>query len=87
MRDDFSDRFAVLCALRGLTCTRLAHVAKVDESMSSRWLRGLQRPRNRADVVKRALGMTMAEFYSFDVAAGRAELKSRDREQQAREAS
>jgi ribosome-binding protein aMBF1 (putative translation factor) len=80
VKDDFSDRFAVLCELNELTCTTLAKRVKVAESMASRWLRGDQKPRNRADIVKRALGMSLAELYSADLAEAKKKIKARARE-------
>lgn len=62
-KDDFSSRLASLCAARGIGPSRLAELAGADISRTSRWLRGLSAPRNRAAVVHRALGMTLAEFY------------------------
>lgn len=65
--DDFSQRFALLCQARGLTSRVLARTVGVDESMTSRWLRGETTPRNRAHVLERALGMSIGEFYSLDL--------------------
>lgn len=65
--DDFSERFALVCRLRGLTCTSLAAKVGVDEGMTSRWLRGKARPRKTAEVVELALEMSLPELYSLDV--------------------
>jgi hypothetical protein len=77
VKDDFSERLVELAKQRGFTSRTMSRKLRVDESMTSRWLRGETSPRNRADVVKRLLGMSLAEFYSVDVKAVRAENKAR----------
>lgn len=75
MLDDFGDRLAALCRLRGLRNKDVAASLGMDPSTTSLWLRGLGFPRDRADVVARLFdGMSLAEFYSHDLEALRADL-------------
>jgi hypothetical protein len=73
--EDFSDRLAVFCALRGITCTDMARMTRANMSQTSRWLRGLNMPRDRAFVVRRTLGMSLAEFYAADLADAKVRLR------------
>jgi transcriptional regulator with XRE-family HTH domain len=72
--DDFADRFRLLCESRGFTCSTIAAALVVDMSAPSRWMRGIVKPRNIADVVERLFGMSLGEFFSVDLDEVRAEL-------------